>query len=174
MEWHDFNTMWEARFIEVMKPYLDPAPAFVEGSRLAEYEDGSIIAVGVEMGDELQGTGFYKCIVTVEFEYSGIDNGEEVSKRWGQVMQAVGNGISNAEPLRTRLPSGFCQIPKGIGTIVYDLGSEDDAEQKIKTFQFSAWLGLNTSGITQTVETGSIANPYARLLNGGAAWVLNN
>lgn len=142
-DWTDFQTMWEQRFLEVAEPFLNPKPELVEGTGLARYADGTTLAVVVSPGDEfIPRSGFYNCEIVAELEFSSTDDSEDISRLWGQVLDAFGNGADNTDPLRDRLAAGRLTIPGGLHSIQYDRQLTNDPEQHLKQFVFSAVLGI--------------------------------
>ena len=143
MEFADFQTMWEQRLLEVAKPFLDPAPDLIEGSGLAEYADGSTLAVVVSPGAENPArSGFYDCDIIAEFDYLKATDPEVVSTIWGQILEAFGDGRNGGEPLRSRLSSGSLVTPSGLDVVDYSRGWANDPGAGVYQFTFSAVLGI--------------------------------
>ena len=141
MAYTDFQTLWEQRFIEVAMDHFDPVPTLVEGGRKAEFEEGTVISISIEMGEENpHDSGWFECVVTAVMSYRPGDSGDYVSTIWRQLEEALGEGVDGNSKLRDRLSSGRTQIPGGMGSITYDDGQESDNESK--TFRFSAVLGI--------------------------------
>ena len=128
--------------IDVALPYLDPAPDPVEGSGRATYASGPILSVVVEPGAETPPrSGFYLCDITAEYDFEKTNTPEEVSKTWGQILEAFGNGTNGQSPLRNRLASGKLIIPNGVNSVMND-GRIEQGNNDLKQFTFSAHLGI--------------------------------
>ena len=135
----DFQQLWEARFIEVLLPYLDPAPAVSGAGRVAEFEDGSTMTVEVEPGENIPPrSGIFRCNVAVYYDFRDMKETEDVSKVWGQTLEALGNGRTGDDPLRNRLSSGRAQVANGIDAVMYDQGFSSGEDFKV--FEFTAYL----------------------------------
>ena len=137
----DFETMWEARFLAVAEPFLDPKPDLVEGSGVVRLAGDSTLAVIVSPGERVA-NGYLNCEVVAEFKYSETDKAEDVSRSWGQILEAFGNGKDGDSPLRLRLAEGRLVIPGGINSILPDWRITNDPSAGIKQYIFSAILGI--------------------------------
>ena len=143
MEFADFQTLWEQRLLEVAKPFLDPAPDLIEGSGLAEYADGSTLAVVVSPGAESPArSGFYDCEIIAEYDYLKATDPEVVSKIWGQILEAYGDGRNGGDPLSTRVSSGSLVVASGIDAVDYGRGWTNEPSAGVYQFAFSAHLGI--------------------------------
>ena len=143
MEWFDFQTRWEQRLLDVALPFLDPAPAPVEGSGMATWQDESCLVAIVTPGEESPPrSGYFDCVIGVIYDYRKSQDPEEVSRTWGQILKAFGDGENGDSELRTRLASGDLVIPGGIGAVRYTSNFEHDEDAGAYTFQFSAHLGI--------------------------------
>lgn len=139
----DFVGAWEMRFLEVVKPYLDPQPELFEATRLAQFTDSSCIAIAVEPGREYPPrSGYFQCNVIAEYNYRGTKDEERISRIWGQLLEALGYGHNGESPLRTRLPQGRLKIIGGIDAVTYDGQILDDMPSRIRQFNFTTWLGM--------------------------------
>lgn len=142
-EYGDFRTLWEQRFLAVVLPFLDPQPVLMEGSAEAEFSEDSGLVLVVNQGPEIiPQSGWYQCEVIAQYDYATTDQPEQVSRRWGSILQALGNGENGTSPLRSRLAEGRLVIPNGIDSILYDRAILADAEARINQFSFSAVLGM--------------------------------
>ena len=143
-DWQDFQTQWEARLLEVAKPFLEPPPAnFVEGGRVAEWVDGSSFTVVVQPLAEIPArSGFWECSVIAVYEYDPNDSSEAISKTWGQILEAMGDGADGTAELRTRIAEGRLAVAGGIDAIRHEGAIEHDAEAGIFNFTFTANLSL--------------------------------
>ena len=148
-EWADFQTMWEQRLLEVAEPYLDPAPTMVEGSRMAQWEDGSCLEVMVEpTAEEPVRSGFWNCRVSITYGYEPTDEPEHVSRMWGQIQEAFGDGENGGSELRLRLTSGRLVCITGIDAVRDYGGFSEDTEAGLKQFQFTTNLGIKAETAT--------------------------
>ena len=96
----DFCKLWEQRLLEVADPFLDPKPVLIEGSGLAEWADGSMLAVVVNPGAEFPpNSGYHECELVAEYDYEKAQDPELVSQVWGQILEAFGDGKNGDEPL---------------------------------------------------------------------------
>lgn len=139
----DFCKLWEKRLLDIAEPFLDPKPALIEGSGLAEFADGSTLAVVVNPGAEFPPhSGFIECELVIEYDYEKAQDPDVVSEVWGQILEAFGDGKNGDEPLRTRLASGDLVIPSGIDSVQYERGWINDIGSGINQFFITAYLGI--------------------------------
>ena len=142
MDAADFQTQFENRLLAIAEDYIGADIALVPSNRTAEFEDGSTLTVGVEMGDEdPPGSGWYNCEISAIYNFRDTDPPENVSQNWGKIEEAFGSGYENNYPLRNRLAEGRLSVAGGDESIVYD-GQETEPNQK--TLTFSAILGIST------------------------------
>jgi hypothetical protein len=142
-EFLDFQTAWEQRFIEVISDGIEPAPEFAEGSRRAEFADGSTLSVSVNMGEEEPpASGWYSCEVEMFYSFDPAETAEGVSNVWNQIEEMSGDGPYGDSPLRSRLPDGRLSVPGGMNSVTYDGAVE--VEPGSRTLNFSAVLGIQS------------------------------
>ena len=141
-EFTDFQTRWESRILAVMGDHLDPQPYLSPGSRQAEYTNGALITVTVEMGaEEPPRSGWYECAVAVDYDPAETTHPNDASNTWRQIEEALGDGTNGAAPLRDRLASGNLVLPGGLDSINYDDGSSNETDGR-RLFTFTAILGV--------------------------------
>ena len=161
-EWQSFEEMWEQRFLQVAIDYLDPAPKMLEGSGLAEFTDQTTLVAVVEMGEEVAPRmGYFRCNVIIEYDYDRAEDRQQISRTWGQILEAFGNGRGGGQPLRERLTLGRLQIPKGIDTILYDGGVT--SEGNVRQFEFTAHLGILSHKAEEQPVPDGLSEPAAMI-----------
>ena len=142
-EFTDFSTMWEQRLLAVAEPFIDSEVTTVEGSAVMSFSDDSTLKLEVNIGDEdPPRSGFFRCDVIAEYDYDRTDDTETVSRIWGQILNAFGDGTDGIDPLRERISSGRLRVPRGVDAIQYNRQATDDPSSRVKQFTFSAHLGI--------------------------------